>query len=79
MRKIYLLALTSILFIQSVQFSNAYTVDELDGANFMAGNSYIVNYSDSPEKYRLGASITRREMMKVIANMGGEELNMVCE
>jgi hypothetical protein len=69
MKKLYLAIVTSILFIQSIQLSNAYTVDELDGANFMAGNSYIVNYVNSPEKYRLGDSITRREMMKVIANI----------
>jgi S-layer homology domain len=55
-----------------------YSSDELQWANFMAQSKYIIDASSNPEKYRLSDSITRREMMKVIANITGDQTGKIC-
>ena len=69
MKNISRLFLINSVFLLFPLLWFAYTQEELDGANFMGWNGYIVDYSSTPEKYRLSDSITRREMMKIIANM----------
>jgi hypothetical protein len=74
MKKFVPLAILSVSFL-AISSSFAYTSDELDGANFLAGNKYIVDYSTTPEKYRLDDSITRKEVMKIVANVAKADLS----
>lgn len=66
----------SVLFAPFSSF--AYLQDDLDWANFMAKSKYIVDYSQTPEKYRLDDSITRREMMKVVATIANAKTLDTC-
>ena len=81
MKKIFIVTTLFLQISTSFALSPAleYNDDELQWANFMAQSSYIVDYSNSPEKYRLNDSITRREVMKVIANIAGAEFWDTCE
>ncbi len=78
-KQILLVGISTLSFLLSPFYTFAYTQEEFDWAVFMSWKGYIVDYSQTPEKYRLDDSITRREMMKVIANMGGATLQNTCE
>jgi len=51
--------------------SAAYT--SLEAANKLATLGVIVDQSSNPVDYRLGDTITRREMLKVMANLSGKK------
>lgn len=73
MKKYTAIVALSFSFL-AISSTFAYTAEQLDGANFMASSKYIVDYSTTPEKFRLDDSITRKEMMKIIANIAGADL-----
>ena len=56
--------------------SAAYT--SLEAANKLATLGVIVDQSSNPVDYRLGDTITRREMLKVMANLSGVTVTDTC-
>lgn len=66
------------LFVWLISSVSAYTVDELDGANFLGQNGYIVNNASNPTNYRLSDTITRREVMKIMANTSKSTIPTTC-
>ncbi len=67
MKKIFLALGFSFLLVLWVF---AYDTIDLQSANYLAGKWYIVDNSSAPDSYRLWDSITRKEIMKVIAKIG---------
>lgn len=51
---------------------------EKQAADFLADKGYIVDHRGETEEYRVDDGITRKEMMKIIAKINGEELEDTC-
>jgi S-layer homology domain len=76
MKKILFSVVASVTLIGT---TFAYTFTDLQSANSLAQKGYIVDNSQTPDNYRLGDTITRKEIMKVIAKIGSASLSDVCE
>ncbi len=77
---------TSVVALSAIAFSivgsasgvnAAYT--GLDAANKLATMGVIVDQSTNPSNYRLGDTITRRELAKVVAKLGKITVSESCE
>jgi len=77
MRKI----LVAFFVFSFISFASvwAYTAKQLESANYLASKGFITDKSETPDEYRLDDGITRKEFMKVIAKLSGEEVPDVCE
>jgi hypothetical protein len=74
-----------ILFIlASIFISSAFAQEEyvlkspLEAANFLGQSQIIQYYGDAPSEYRLESTITRQEVMKIIAKLSGERIPTSC-
>ncbi len=72
--------LISLIIISSVTstYANDYNT-ELSAANDLSSFKIIVNKSSTPEEYRLGDTITRREMLKIMMNLSPSIVEDKCE
>ena len=52
---------------------------EVEAANTLAGLGVIADNSSTVSNYRLGDTITRREMLKVMVNLAGLTVENKCE
>lgn len=59
--------------------TNAADYTELEAANKLAALEVIVDKSSVPAEYRLGDTITRREMLKVMMNLSSVTVTNTCE
>ncbi len=59
--------------------TNAADYTELEAANKLATLGVIVDKSSTPAEYRLGDTITRREMLKVMMNLSSVTVTDTCE
>jgi hypothetical protein len=57
----------------------AYTNTEIKSAQFLADKSFIVNYDSQPSQYRLDDTISRKEIMKIIAKIDGGSVSETCD
>ncbi len=74
------LFLISIIIAGSVTstYANDYNT-ELGAANDLSSLEIIVDKSSTPEEYRLGETITRREMLKIMINLSPSTVEDKCE
>lgn len=75
--KKYLLLSLFLLWISSGVY--AYTTTDLQSATYLSQKWYIVDNSASPVNYRFEDNVTRKEIMKVIAKIGGDTVSEKCE
>lgn len=72
--------LTFLLLISLSAWSlQAYTLDNLNSANFIAAKWVINDKAENPFEYNLDFNITRREMLKVVMNLSGRDVSETCE
>lgn len=77
MKKI--IAFLVFISLFSSAFAESYVVKtELEAANFLASEGIIADKSYAPSEYRLGDTITRKEVMKIIAKLGSDDLDADC-
>jgi hypothetical protein len=76
MKKV-LLSLFILFFVSS--FVYAETTSEITAANFLAWKGFIADNSATPVNYRLSETITRKEMIKIVAKVAGGEVAEKCE
>lgn len=62
-----------------VPIGTRYVSDERAGAEFLASKGYINVKSFNPDKYNLEATITRKEVMKLISGLWNLELSESCQ
>ena len=74
MNKFLCIFILHFLFISSVFW---YTQNELKSANTLAGKN-IIQYKESEYDYRLNDTITRKEFMKVFANLWSNDVWETC-
>lgn len=77
MKKIFLIVFITILTLTSV---NAFTeLDQYNAANYLAKKLFIKDLSSTPKEYRINDNITRKEAMKIIANIWYLKVDNTCE
>ncbi len=76
MKKVFL-SLVALFFVSS--FVYAETTNEITAANFLAWKGFIGDNSATPTNYRLSETITRKEMIKIVAKVAGGEVSEKCE
>jgi len=69
----------SFLFISQSFAADFQTLSQIDSANFLADRGIITDNTENPDTYRLEATITRQEVMKIIAKLSGETISDTCE
>jgi len=75
MKKIIGICVLSFLQFQHLA---AYTQLELDGANTLASQG-VISSQENPADYRLKDNITRKEFMKVVANITQDTIEDTCK
>lgn len=69
-----------LLFISFFSLGYAWWDDnDITAALFLAEKGVIVDRGEDYEAYNLSFTITRREMLKVMMNISGDEVSEVCE
>lgn len=73
----------SVLLLTIVLFTSTYASDyvlktPLEAANFLAAEWVITDKSANPTEYRLLDTITRQEVMKIVAKLSGESIPESC-
>lgn len=77
MKKIFLIVFITILTLTSVK---AFTeLDQYNAANYLAKKLFIKDLSSTPKEYRINDNITRKEAMKIIANIWYLKVENTCE
>ncbi len=74
--------LLSLIALLSISFTSvhAFTEPEQFGAaNYLASKSFINDSSKKPNEYRIGDNITRKEAMKIVANVAFLKVENTCE
>lgn len=64
--------LLSIVILLSITFSWVFALTESEqykSANYLAMKTFIKDFSKTPSEYRINDNITRKEAMKIIANI----------
>jgi hypothetical protein len=80
MKRILTAVLVTIFMFWSVFASEEYvTKTPLEAANFLAAEGIITDWSANPTEYRLLDTITRQEVMKIVAKLSGEEVPAMCD
>lgn len=75
MKKVFLIGTLVMVFFGSV-FAAVKT--ELEAANFLASQGIITDQSSDTSQYRLGATITRKEVLKVVMNLSTYSVPDIC-
>lgn len=73
--------LLSMIALLSITFSSTFAFTETEqynAANYLASKTYIKDYSSTPKEYRIGDNITRKEAMKIIANVAFLKVENTC-
>ena len=73
------LSATAIAFSTISPVVGVSAASETDAANSLAKLGVIVDQSSNPAQYRLGSSITRREMLKVMMKLSSIQVEDACQ
>lgn len=71
----------SVLALLSITFTSVFALTEseqLNSANYLASKSFIKDFSKTPSDYRINDKITRKEAMKIIANVAYLKVENTC-
>lgn len=74
--------LLSVIALLSVTFSWVFAMTDLEqynAANYLATKWFIKSFSTTPKDYRINDNITRKEAMKIIANVAFLKVEDTCE
>ncbi len=74
--------LLSIIALLSLSFTSVFAFTEAEqhnSANYLASKFFIKDYSSSLKEYRINDNITRKEAMKIIANVAFLKVENNCE
>lgn len=75
-----LLSFVLFLTMGSSSFAMSYeSKTPLEAANFLAANGIIQDQSGNPDQYRLDATITRKEVLKVVMKLSGKTIDDDCD
>ncbi len=72
----------SIIALMSITFTSVFAftdTEQYNAANYLASKSFIKDFSKTPKEYRIGDNITRKEAMKIIANVAFLKVENTCE
>lgn len=78
MKRFLALLLITFFTISSVSAEEYTTKTPLEAANFLASEGIITDQSANPTEYRLLDTITRQEVMKIVAKLSGETIPESC-
>ncbi len=81
MKKLMSTLLLVFLFTHSAfaVSSDEYTMKSpIDAANFLAGESIIVDHTDAPDLYELENEIQRQAVMKIVMKLSGRDIPDAC-
>nr|MDD3719799.1 S-layer homology domain-containing protein [Candidatus Gracilibacteria bacterium] len=73
--------LLAILTLLTITFTSVFAFtdqEQFRAANYLASKSFIKDYHTNVKEYRIGDSITRKESMKILANVAALKVETTC-
>lgn len=71
-----IIAIFAMTIVSVFAFSES---EQIRAANYLAVKTFIKDFSATPNDYRIGDSITRKEAMKIIANVASLKTESKCD